>query len=77
VWKYLSSGMFWLVVWYNYSDVSEAPTDFVISTAMGVLSTSETSVDFYQATRGDILKHSFLSIDSVFGFSEIQAVVVH
>jgi hypothetical protein len=69
--------MFWLVVWYNYSDVSEVPTDFVISTVIGVLSTSETSVDFYQDTWCDILKYSFLIIDFVFGFSEIQAVVVH
>jgi hypothetical protein len=47
----LASGLLRLVAWQKYIDVSEVFAASIINLIMGTASTSETSVNFYYATR--------------------------
>jgi hypothetical protein len=49
------------VVWYKLTDVSEVPTASIISLMMEAISSSETSVNFYQITLRNIPGDSHLS----------------
>jgi hypothetical protein len=50
----MSSGMLRRVVWWKLTDLSEVLAAFVIVRMMGAVSTSETSVNFYQTKRHNI-----------------------
>jgi hypothetical protein len=52
-----SSGMLRCVVWYKFTDVSEMIT---ISLMTEAVSTSETSVNFYETTRRNITEDNHL-----------------
>jgi hypothetical protein len=52
VWRWLSSGMLCCVVWLTFTYLSEVVSAFRLGAlVMEVLSTAETSVNFYQTTR--------------------------
>jgi hypothetical protein len=62
VWRWLSSGMLWCVVWQILTDVSEYLTASVIRAMIEALSSSEASVRIYETIRRNIPEYSHIII---------------